>query len=65
VRFYKDVAPDGAGGKSGGGPPQSRTLARISTGPRMARSVLEYASPLALTKSRLVKTGRGAMFPTE
>jgi len=37
-----------APGKSGGGPPQSKTLTRNSGGTRMTRSVLECASPLAL-----------------
>jgi hypothetical protein len=37
-------------GKSGGGPPQSKTLAR-GTGPCRTRSVLDCASPLALWPS--------------
>ncbi len=34
--------------KNGGGPPQSKTLARNTYGTRLAQSVLECASPLAL-----------------
>src|ERR1035437_4927595 len=42
---------DGCGSqtKSGGGPPHSKTLARMTDGSRTTRSVLECGSPLALS----------------
>jgi hypothetical protein len=51
---YKDVAPDGAGEKRRRAAAVQDAAAN-SIGPRMARSVLECASPLALSEWTLVK----------